>query len=170
MVYSASTRSAELVPKATLPFERSPTFFLPVGVNSTDSSFFSSFFVVFSVVSLVASPSEATAFAVTLVVCAVIAIVACGANQIAHTKNTIIRTKPPPIKNSFFLKLLKFGILGFFLAPLARGTTAETGLRALSSRSTASTAALSSLAGPVCVGAASACASSGSKAAPSITS
>ena len=48
-------------------------------------------------------------------VLAVIITVACGANQVAHTKNTINNSTPPPIKANFLRKTLKSGIFGFFL-------------------------------------------------------
>ena len=50
---------------------------------------------------------------VILVVFAEITTVACGANQIAQTKNTIKSKAPPPISKNFLRNVLKSGTFGF---------------------------------------------------------
>src|SRR5690606_35595665 len=48
---------------------------------------------------------------------AVIALVALGANQIAHIKNPMSRTRPPTPRTNLLRKVSKFGTLMLFLLP-----------------------------------------------------
>ena len=123
-----SRRSISLVEIRTRPVARSPTFFLPVAVNSTLISCFCSCLralTVFFSVSVVASvPSETSSSTVTVVVFAVIITVARGANQIAHMRNPMRSSAPPPINTNFLRNTLKFGTAFFFaLAFLSASVT-----------------------------------------------
>ena len=103
--------------KTTTPVAFSPTFFLPVAENSTLTSFANSFFTDLMTLDLAfvaaLSLKLTVSLTVMLVVFAEITTVACGANQIAQTKNTIKSKAPPPINKNFLRNVLKSGTFGF---------------------------------------------------------